>query len=87
VTRATSLDEKLDESSTRLGGRLAVEQPTPSEYAQLHERAILLANALARQPEHQREVLVLHYWQGCSLAEIGVALDRSTSVQGPVGAW
>ena len=77
VTRQTSLDEKLDESSARLGGWLAVEQPTPSEQAQLHEQAILLADALARLPEHQREVLVLHYWQGCSLAEIGAALDRT----------
>jgi RNA polymerase sigma-70 factor, ECF subfamily len=79
VTRESSLDEKLDESSARLGCWLAVEQPTPSEHAQLHERAIILADALARLPEHQREVLVLHYWQGCTVGEIGVALDRSPS--------
>ncbi len=64
ATRERSLDEELDESSARLGCWLAREQPSPSEHAQSHEQAILLADALARLPEHQREALVLHYWQG-----------------------
>jgi RNA polymerase sigma-70 factor, ECF subfamily len=79
VTRERSLEEQLDQSSARLGNWLALAQPTPSEHAQQHEQAIVLADALARLPEHQREALVLHYWQGRSLAEIGVSLDRSTS--------
>jgi RNA polymerase sigma-70 factor, ECF subfamily len=79
VARERSLQEQLDQSSARLGNWLALDQPTPSEHAQQHEQAIALADALSRLPEHQREALVLHYWQGCSLAEIGVALERSTS--------
>jgi RNA polymerase sigma-70 factor, ECF subfamily len=79
VTRERSLDEELDQSSARLGAWLALEQPTPSEHAQMHERAILLAEALARLPESQRDALIMQYWQGCSLAEIGAALDRTTS--------
>ncbi len=79
VTRERSLDEDLDESSARLGRWLAAEQPSPSEHARLHERAILLAGALARLPEPQREAVILHYWQGCSLAEIASSLDRSAS--------
>ncbi len=79
VTRERSLEMELDQSSARLGNWLALEQPSPSEHAQRHEQAILLADALARLPEHQREALVLHYWQGRSLAEIGASLDRSTS--------
>jgi RNA polymerase sigma-70 factor, ECF subfamily len=79
VARERSLEEQLDQSSARLGNWLALKQPTPSEHAQQHEQAIVLADALARLPEHQREALVLHYWQGCSLAEIGVSLERSTS--------
>jgi RNA polymerase sigma-70 factor (ECF subfamily) len=78
ANRERSLAEELDQSSARLGAWLPSEQPTPSEHAEQHERAILLADALARLPEHEREVVVLHYWQGCSLAEIGVSLDRST---------
>jgi DNA-directed RNA polymerase specialized sigma24 family protein len=38
----------------------------------------LLADALARLPEFQREAVILHYWQGCSLAEIASSLDRTT---------
>ena len=41
----------------------------------------MLADALARLPEHQREALILHYWQGCSLAEIGV-VSRSEDKRG-----
>jgi RNA polymerase sigma-70 factor (ECF subfamily) len=79
VTRERSLEEKLDHSSALLGEWLALEQPTPSEHAQRHEQAVRLADALERLPEHQREALILHYWHGCSLAEIGVTLDRSTT--------
>ena len=79
VARERSLDEELDQSSARLGAWLALDQPTPSGQAELHERAILLADALARLPERQREALILQYWQGCSLAEIGAFLDTSTS--------
>ena len=78
VARQRSLDEELDHSSARLGAWLALKQPTPSEHAQLHEQALLLATALARLPERQREALVMHYMHGCSLAEIGASLERST---------
>jgi len=79
VSRERSLEEELDQSSARLGIWLAAEQSTPSEQAQRHEQAILLADALARLPDHQREALVLHYWHGCSLDEIGTHLDRTKS--------
>ena len=47
-----------------------------------HELAINLANALARLPQSQREALLLHYWQGCSLAEIAKRLNRTTDAVG-----
>jgi RNA polymerase sigma-70 factor (ECF subfamily) len=78
LSREVSLEEELEQSSARLGGWLAQDQPSPSEQALVHEQAILLADALSRLPEHQREALVLHYWQGCSLAEIGASLNRSS---------
>jgi RNA polymerase sigma-70 factor (ECF subfamily) len=79
VSRERSLEQQMEESSVRLGDWLAREQSTPSEHAQRHEQAILLADAVARLPEFQREALVLHYWQGYTLAEISVSLDRSTT--------
>ena len=36
-----------------------------------------MATALAGLPEPQREALVLQYWQGCTLAEIGAQLGRT----------
>lgn len=79
VTRERSLERELAASSVRLGNWLAADGPSPSEYAQKHEQAIKLADALARLPVDQREALVLHYWQGCSLAEVGAHLDRTTA--------
>ena len=79
VSREQSLEQRMEESSAQLGDWLACEHSTPSEHVQRHEQAILLADALARLPERQREALVLRYWQGCSLAEISVSLDRSTT--------
>jgi RNA polymerase sigma-70 factor (ECF subfamily) len=79
VNRERSLDQDLDESSARLGRWLAADQPSPSEHARLHEQAILLADALARLPELQREAVILRYWQGCSLVEIASSLDRTES--------
>jgi RNA polymerase sigma-70 factor (ECF subfamily) len=77
VTREHSLEADFERSSARLGAWLAAEQSTPSEQAVRHEQAVLVANALARLPQSQREALVLHYWQDCSLIEIAAHLDRT----------
>ena len=79
VRRERSLEEDLASSSVRLGCWLEAEGPTPSEHAQRHEQAIRLADALATLPTDQREALILHYWRGCSLAEVGVHLERTPS--------
>ena len=78
VTRVRSLEADLETSSACLGAWLAAEQSTPSEQAMRHEQAVLLASALARLPGSQREALVLHYWQGMSLSEIAIRLDRTS---------
>lgn len=79
ATRERSLEHELAQSSVRLGEWLAAQGPTPSEHAQRHdEQAIHLADALTRLPVDQREALVLHYWQGFSLAEVLARLERTT---------
>jgi RNA polymerase sigma-70 factor, ECF subfamily len=78
VSRVRSLEAGLENSSACLGAWLASEQSTPSEQAVRHEQAVLLANALARLPDSQREALVLHYWQGLPLSEIAIRLNRSS---------
>jgi RNA polymerase sigma-70 factor, ECF subfamily len=82
IARETSLQAELDSSSDSLGAWLAAEQSTPSEQAMRHELAVNLANALARLPRSQREAVLLHYWQGCSLAEIAGRLNRTTDAAG-----
>ncbi len=82
AARELSLQAELDSSSDRLGAWLVAEQSTPSEQAARNELAVDVADALALIPQFQREALLLHYWQGYSLAEIAVRLDRSPDAVG-----
>ena len=84
VSRERSLEQELDQSSARLGASGSPPKARrPASIAQRHEQAIRLADALARSAGNQREALILHYWQGCSLAEVGDRLDRTTSAPSP----
>jgi len=73
------LQAALDESASRLEAWLATAEPSPSQQAQRHERAVRLAGALATLPENQREAVVLRHWHDCSLAEIGGRLGCTTA--------
>jgi len=75
--RERSLEQGMAESSARLGAWLAADGPSPSECARRHEQAIALADALAQLSADQREALLLHYWQGCSVSEVGAHLERT----------
>jgi RNA polymerase sigma-70 factor, ECF subfamily len=72
-----SLEAAVDASSLRLEAWLAAEQSSPSQRAERNEQLLRLAEALTTLPEAQREAVVLHYWQGQSLAEIGTRLGRT----------
>jgi RNA polymerase sigma-70 factor (ECF subfamily) len=77
VGRERSLEDALHASSVRLEGWLVDGQPTPGQQAERQERALRLAGALAGLPEAQREALVLQYWHGLTLAQIGQQLGRT----------
>jgi RNA polymerase sigma-70 factor (ECF subfamily) len=77
VERERSLEESLRASSLRLERWLATGDPGPGEEAERQERAVRLAAALAGLPEGQREALVLQYWHGWTLAQIGQHLGRT----------
>ena len=79
VARERSLDAALDQSASRLEAWLAAEQSSPSQRVERHERAVLLAEALATLPETQREAVVLRHWHGWSLAEIASHLGTTTA--------
>jgi RNA polymerase sigma-70 factor (ECF subfamily) len=79
VLREQSFDVVLQESSARLELWVAAEESTPSQQAVRKEDVLRTAQQLEALPEGQREAVVLYYWQGCSLAEIGEVLSRSPS--------
>lgn len=67
----------LDHSSQVLGQRLACAGSTPSQQSVRREEAVLLADALARLPEHYREVLVLRHVEDLSFPEAARRMGRS----------
>jgi RNA polymerase sigma-70 factor (ECF subfamily) len=67
----------MAESSARLASWLAADQSSPSQQAAQNEQALRLADVLAALPDAQREAIVLHYWQGCTLAETAQQFGRT----------
>jgi RNA polymerase sigma-70 factor (ECF subfamily) len=68
---------ELEQSSRDLDAALFAKQSSPSQQAARRERAILLADALARLPDEYREVIVLRHLQGLPFAEVAQRLGRS----------
>lgn len=77
VTRETSLEAGLDESSSRLDRWLAANISSPSQRAMRSEEAILLAEALAQLPEDQQLAVELHYLKDQPVAEVAKRMNRS----------
>jgi RNA polymerase sigma-70 factor (ECF subfamily) len=77
VGRERSLEAELAHSSADLAGFLAADQSSPSRQVNRQEEALRLADALAQLPEAQREALVLQYWHGLTVAQIGARLERT----------
>jgi RNA polymerase sigma-70 factor (ECF subfamily) len=83
VGREQSLEQGLEESSSRLEAWLAASQSSPSEQAIRNEDLLRVAQALTRLPEDQRQAIELHHLHGLPVTEVARLLDRST---GAVGA-
>jgi RNA polymerase sigma-70 factor (ECF subfamily) len=79
VARERSLQALLDESASRLEGWLAAEQSSPSQQAERHEQALRVAEALLTLPDHQKEAVLLRYWENLAVAEIGQRMNLSTA--------
>jgi|OpeIllAssembly_1097287.scaffolds.fasta_scaffold28046_2 RNA polymerase sigma-70 factor (ECF subfamily) len=77
IGRECSLEEAIEASSQRLEHWLIAEQSTPSGPVRQAEEILEIARALDELPSFQREAIVMFYWQGCSLAEIGEIMGRS----------
>src|SRR5262249_17216599 len=82
VGRERSLEDRLRESSARLGAWLAGHQSTPSQRARRAGGLLGLAEALARLPQDQRRAVEMKHLQGESVAAIAAALGRSETAVG-----
>jgi RNA polymerase sigma-70 factor (ECF subfamily) len=79
IDRERSLQATINESSARLELWLAAEQSSPSQQVIRMEQTLEMVRAVEALPEGQREAVVLYYFRGCSLAEVGERLGRSES--------
>jgi RNA polymerase sigma-70 factor (ECF subfamily) len=79
VARERSLQQAIDDSSSRLDAWLVAEQSSPSERAQRNEQLLRVDEVLAALPQAQREVVILRYYHGWSLADMCHHLKRSQS--------
>ena len=68
---------ELDRSSVALDHGLADPGPTPSKLAAGRERAVLLADALARLPADYQEVIVLRHLEERPFAEVAARMGRT----------
>jgi RNA polymerase sigma-70 factor (ECF subfamily) len=77
IARERSLEAALAESSARLEAWLVTSGMTPSEHAERNEQLLRLADALAELPGAQRKAVLLRYYEGRPLEEIGDRLGRT----------
>jgi RNA polymerase sigma-70 factor (ECF subfamily) len=66
-----------DDSTDDAAARVADDTPSPSGEAIRHEQTAALERALARLPEHYRQVIAWRHHEGLSFAEIGELLGRT----------
>jgi RNA polymerase sigma-70 factor (ECF subfamily) len=71
---------ELDQSSHALDGALASPHSSPSQQAARREQAVLLAEALGRLPEEQRQLLVFRHLEGLTFPEVAQRMGRTIDV-------
>jgi RNA polymerase sigma-70 factor (ECF subfamily) len=79
IRREISLDDMnraMDRSVTRLKHVLADRGPSPSEPARRRERAVAIADQLAKLKPDDRDVIVLRNLQGLSFEEVAERMGR-----------
>jgi RNA polymerase sigma-70 factor (ECF subfamily) len=79
IAQERSLEDAIEQSSSRLNAWLAAQQSSPSERAERNEQQLRLDEAVATLPDAQREVVVLRYFHAWSLADIARHINRSQS--------
>jgi RNA polymerase sigma-70 factor (ECF subfamily) len=75
--RECSLEQLVEDSSRRLGDGVIGHDTGPFQRAESNERAQRVAEAVEGLADAQRDAIVLHFWNGCSVEEVAHELDRS----------
>lgn len=77
VSREQSI-QAVEQSSLQLANLLSADGSSPSAALHRQERANELAQAMLKLTGDQRQAIILKYWHGATLAEIGEELDKSS---------
>ena len=77
VTREQAM-AAIEQSSLNLANLLTATTSSPSAAMHRQERANVLAQAMLSLTTDQRQAIMLKYWHGATLAQIGEELDKST---------
>lgn len=78
--RDPRLEQQLDDElsrSAQIAPSLIDPSISPSGHAERREQVVLVSNALDRLPPVLREVIILHHFQGLSLATISSRMGKS----------
>jgi len=70
-----ALRQAVDESSARLDKFVASQDSSPSEHVQKQELLLHLAEAIAKLPSRQREVLVCRHFEQLPISKIAAGLE------------
>lgn len=77
LRREQAIHASLQHSSLCLENLLTQDESTPPQKVEKLEQAALIAKALLSLSVEQRQAIILKYWHGKSLAEIGAELNKS----------
>lgn len=77
--RERPLERAVEESSAAVDGWLAADHSSPEDRAAREERAVRLADALARLPDDQRTAVELRHLQGLSVPRIEELMGKTTA--------
>ena len=77
IRREQAVAASVAQSSARLERMLAAPDSSPSQRIVRNEELLRLADALAQLPQAQREAIVLHHLQDCSLSETARSLGKT----------
>lgn len=78
LNRHRSLEDELDRSSMKIDRVLADSVSSPSVRASQRERAVIVADALARLPADYRDVIVMRHFEAITFPEIAAKMGRSS---------